>query len=147
MIISQSKQPSSIMKYIFSIVVGLLYGGWPVLARKSDAHPFWISLMVSVMTVATILVLGNKNILMNAPKGRMLLFLVICGLMNGIATWYYGKLVGTPGWNVSTLVPISMTVLLFTSAIGGMLFLKEPVSSVKILGLVLAIPAMWLMSR
>lgn len=135
------------MQYILALIVGLLYGGWPVLARKSGAHPFWISFMVSILTLTTILIMGNKNIMVNIPKGKMLLFLIASGLMNGLATWYYGRLVGTAGWNVSTLVPVSMMVLLLTSAVGGILFLKEPISTMKVVGLVLAIPAIWLMSR
>lgn len=135
------------MQYILSLIVGILYGGWPILANKSGAKPFWISLSISAMTVLTILILGNKSITGNVPNEKMLWLLVIAGLMNGIATWYYGKLVGTPGWNVSTLVAISMMSLIVTSTLSGMAILGEPATVKKIVGLVLALPAIWLMSQ
>ncbi len=135
------------MKYILSLVVGLLYGGWPILASKSGAKPFWISLSISLMTVVTILVMGNKNVMTNIPSGKMLWVLVIAGLMNGVATWYYGRLVGTPGWNVSTLVSISMMALVLTSTIGGIVFDHQPATTSKLIGITLALPAIWLMSR
>lgn len=135
------------MQYILALIVGFFYGSWPTLANKSGAKPFWIGLAISLMTVITILVMGNKKITSDIPTGKMLGFLVIAGLMNGIATWYYGRLVGTPGWNTSTLVAVSMMALIVTSTLSGIVLLGEPVTTKKISGLLLALPAIWLMSQ
>jgi drug/metabolite transporter (DMT)-like permease len=135
------------MQYVLALVVGLLYGGWPILANKSGGKPFWIGLSISLMTVVTILVMGNKNVLIDVPKGKVLWMLALAGLMNGVATWYYGRLVGTPGWSVSTLIAMSMMTLIVTTTVCGFIFEHQPITAAKILGLALALPAIWLMSR
>jgi len=133
-------------QYILCVVVGLLYGAWPILAKRSGAQPLWIAFGVALLTFAVIALMGNKG-LSNIPSTRTLWFILAGGIMNGVATWYYGQLLGTPGWNVSTLVPISMMILLVTSSVGGFTFLGEPMSAQKVAGLLLALPAIWLMTR
>lgn len=145
--IKQKKTPPYMNPYVTCIIVGLFYGGWPVLAKWSGAKPFWIAFAVALMTALFIGAIGHKGFATPIPTGKMLMLLMVAGLMNGVATWYYGSLVGTPGWDVSTLVPVSMMILLLTSALAGMTFLGEPISVRKIVGLILAIPAIWLMSK
>lgn len=110
------------MSSFLSILTGLLYSLWPVIARLTGLSGKLIPVAVGGMTLVftagyTFYAYSGAEVFpRGVPEGgtgKVAILFVLVGIVNTVATFIYGSLMGGDELNISTivlLVAISMTV-------------------------------------
>lgn len=125
-------------EYLWIAVVGLTWGGYPLLARWAGYSGPRATM---VLMVAAMLPIGYAMFSATAtasgwPSQIALLKLIGAGVMMGVGLLAFHAVMTSP-MDASITIPISDTAMLLVSTIGAMFFFSEPVTLQKIGGIVL----------
>ena len=108
--------------------------------------PIAIAFVVSVCSLF-LMIGGLFYFEWGATTTRGLVYLALSGVMAGIGFLAYTRLVSNPEWAISTYAPASTILIVIILTLGGKFFYGEPLSSEKIIGLLLGASAVWLMVK
>ena len=132
---------------LLSILAALGFGGWPLIARWSQASPAWINVVLTVTTgVFVALALAKDLVGPTKPSLTALGLLTLAGAINALGFLAYGKVIGNPQWEISRFLPLVVITMTLVTGLGGILFFGEAVTGRKLLGLMLALAAAWLLA-
>ena len=136
---------------IFSLLAAVGYGFYNFFVGKTGGKitPFIGTLILSSVAILVALVVivftkftGGK--LYTTPDG--IKFAVGAGLAVGIAEILYFSAFAK-NQNVSVVLPIVFTVTVLTGVVLGFVFNQEPISAVKILGILFALIGLFLLGK
>lgn len=116
-------------------VIGVFFwGGWPLLAQKSDvADPMVRGFLVNIVTaLAFVPFLRGKMSWSTAwsTGGRIL---IAAGLLNFVGHALFPKLQTMAGSQISAYMPIILALCVTVSVVGGILFYQDQVTAPKLL--------------
>jgi len=136
-------------QWILCLIAGIFFGMAPLVGRLSSVNAMMMAVLVAVGTLAaTIPVAFSQNY---ATVGWLYLcWGLLGGLINGIGLLAYYKLVAGANsglWNVSTVLPITAVIMPVVIVIGGCIIFKEPMTTNRIIGLVLAGLAIFFLNK
>ncbi len=132
---------------ILASLCALAWGTWPILANASKASSVYITSIVCAVTavcaIAFYLLKGTFyseiSLVLNSGTNKMLFLPVLAGVLNVVGMIFYGMLLSSnSGFEVTKYVPISTALLPIVALVTGWLILSEPISTQKIIGILLA---------
>jgi len=126
------------------LVTALCFAAWPLIGRATGASGAWVTVVVMLVTPIVAGVPQYKQ-LSELPSWQGIGILILAGACNGIGMVAYGKIVTDRQFEMSGLAPASLVGMVVLIMLGGVLFFHEPITARKILGLVLACIAVWLL--
>jgi len=122
----------------------LFYGGWPLLARLSGLSPAWVAATVGAGSLPVMLWFLWANFA-SAPTRGVVIGL-IAGVICGLGTIVYSKLLSEPLWDISTFVPVTIAHITAVATIGGWFMFSEAMTFSKIAGILVLFIAIYLMA-
>ena len=128
-------------------IAGFLWGVWPAVTRFSPLSPGWLLVMLggASLVVGGGLVFGDKSVV--APSAGAVLLGALAGFMNAGGTIAYGKLLTTPEEDISKFVPVVIMILVVVAILSGRLLHGEAITMNKIIGIALAMGAIYLINK
>lgn len=130
---------------IYSLVSSLCFGLWPVVARYAKLSPAWLTAMVSIATLFTALsIVATRE--REIPLAQSLLIALVVGIMNGVGTVSYAKLIGWGSVDGTRLVCVTATVTPVVMVLASVLFFRDRLSSLNIVGVCVAVIGIFLMN-
>jgi drug/metabolite transporter (DMT)-like permease len=115
-------------------VVALAWGSWPLFARSSGLGGPLGSLLLMIFGIAPLAVLLQRDFA--PPPAAALGKLAIAGGLMGIGLIAF-NLLANAKMDASTSIPIVDAAMLVVTASGAIYFFGEPLSTQKVLGVVL----------
>lgn len=131
--------------FLYAALAALCFGGWPLIARAGGAASVWLTLCVTCGGLAvawTNLAFHDDQ----APSSRAVMYALAGGLVNGLGLVFFGKVAIWKGEDVSRLLPLVFVMMTLVTVAASVVFLHEPITSKKIVGVVLACAAMWFLN-
>ena len=124
------------------LIAALFFSAWPIIAKFSNLGFGWLSLVIAIGTGLIALTQVNHEV----PIARQLLIGFAAGLVNGIGTLAYARLLSTKGVDVSKFIPLTLGLIAVFTVIAGVLLFKEPLSIKKVAGVFLVVVAIFLLN-
>ena len=114
-------------------MTALLWGGYPVLMKFVEISPAWAAALLTMGAVP----MGALGLLSKPalPSSKAAILTSIAGLMLGGGMYFFSKLLMWDGLEIGRIFPICAAAATVITAIGGMVFLGEPISITKVVGL------------
>jgi uncharacterized membrane protein len=81
-----------------------------------------------------------------APSGRAVTYALIGGVVNGFGLVFFSKVATWKGEDVSRLLPLVFVMMTLVTVAASVVFLHEPLTSKKLVGVALACAAMWFLN-
>jgi drug/metabolite transporter (DMT)-like permease len=135
------------IQILFSILTALCLGGWPLIARFSKLPSIWVTVMVAIGTVTVALfAFFTKTSSSESLPITFIAIGLLAGIVNGLGIFFYGKLIGTSGWEISRIVPMTFALMVLVAGLGGSLVFGEPITFRKLIGLLTVIISVFLLS-
>lgn len=131
---------------VLCLVTALGFGTWPLIARWSGVGSAWITAIVSCVTAITVICLEPPKF-SAMPTGKVTVLLLAAGFINGIAWLAYGRLVADEELQISRLAPAVSMIMIAVLAIGGVIIFGEEITLKKMMGVVCAVLATWLLTK
>lgn len=122
---------------------GLFFGAWPLVMRASGLATAWVVMILALGTglVGISVFKGTAS-----PSLNGLLIGLAAGLLNGMGSLAYGKLLGMPEAEMSKIVPLLVVLIGAVGVFGGYFFYGEPFTLRKIIGIITVIIAALLLT-
>ncbi len=124
------------------LIAALFFSAWPIIAKFSNLGVGWLSLVIATGTGLIALTQVNHEV----PLIRQLLIGIAAGLVNGIGTLAYAKLLNTKGVDVSKFIPLILGLIVVFTVVAGIFLFKEPLSIKKVTGVLLVVIAIFLLN-
>lgn len=120
------------------ILVGLLWGGWPLITRWAGKTGSTGAIFLTLTAVIPIgLMLLREGAL--SLDVAIMWKLTLAGLMMGAGMVLFNMLVTDPRVDISVVLPAINASALLATVIGGICFFGEPVTTQKVLAVTLMI--------
>lgn len=127
------------MKIWFCIgLTALCFGGWPLMARmagKTGTTGAFIMAALALLPMAAVLLRQGVEL----PASSSTRWLLIAGVLMGTGFIAYNFVITSPLLEVSITVPIASALVVIVSTAGGICFFSEPLTSRKVIGIVVLI--------
>lgn len=136
-----------LLPFFLSLVASFGFGGWPLVAHAYGIPPLATALIISIGTLASVATVGPAMFTWDAVARKAIYVFLGWGVLNGISILAYSKLISNDQWNISTYVPLVISMTLIISVAGGAIFFKECLSVYKALILVIIIICVYLLPR
>lgn len=135
---------------LFSLAAGVCYGVWPIFANLTRFNPQLMSLgvMVSGTTVWFIYMATNPQLFQGIQQistPKPLIFLAVAGIINALGLFFYSKVIGSQEIDISKYITIALIIATASAAISAKIFINQPLTTTKIIGLLCAALAIWLL--
>lgn len=130
---------------LLCLTVGLFWTGAPFLARLSQLSPWTMAGFVAIGTLLPTLPLLFLESYAQLTLRQTLLG-ILGGFSNGLGLLAWYKLVAGANqglWNVGTVLSIAMVLVCVMLVVGGRIFFGEPLTTQRVLGLLLASAAIY----
>jgi drug/metabolite transporter (DMT)-like permease len=128
-------------------VVGLLWGIAPLIGRLSGVSAMTMATMIGGGTfLVTLFIAPSQDYVAAGAKG--LLIALVAGIINGLGVLAFYRLVAGSGeglWDASTVLTIAMVLVPIVIVIGARVFYGEELTAQRVVGLMLACGAIWLL--
>ncbi len=126
------------------LITALGFGLWPLIARFAALSPIATALYASIGTVVVI-AFGMRLPMFTygQTSGGTILLCLLGGLLNGIGFLAYSFIISNRDWNLSLYIPIVVVLMSVMTVVGGMILFHEAVTAQKVIGILLAIAAIW----
>lgn len=119
-------------------VVGLFWGGYPLVVRAAGATS---TIGILILTVAAVLPIGIMA--WQSGQGALathaIIKFIIAGTMMGIGLIAFNVAVTNPNIEISNVIPIINTMMLIVTTIGGIWFFSESITLQKMIGIALLV--------
>ena len=126
------------------VLVGIFWGGYPLVARLSSFGGPFASLVLALLSCLPILAITAWVGDWTGPTRAQLWPVAIAGVMQGIGLVAFLRL-ATGKLEASVAIPISDVGMLIVTTVGAMLFFQESVTVLKLLGLAFLFTGIWLL--
>ena len=132
----------------YCVVSGFLFGAWPMISRSASLNPSQLITAIAVGTLAVSLVGGAvTSTFTGVVTTKGLIVGLFCGILNGVGALAYAKLIGWEGKNITSLIPIAAIIIPVAAVIVGTVMYREPVTMNKIMGILLAVGAIYMLNK
>lgn len=130
--------------YLGILVIAILWGGWPLVARSVNNPSSTMNLVIVVVAIFPVLLQYwyTTTALSLAATKMDAMKMVAGGLMMGTGMIFFNAVLASKDVSVSTVVPLINVSMLMVSVLGGVFFFSEEMTPSKIFGLVLLISGM-----
>ncbi len=133
-------------KLLWPVIAGLCFGIWPLIMKSSGFNATMASFVLTVVSLLVYLPLLKTNFDATAFLKIGMLLAVASGLLNGIGTVAFQKMVGAKGMEITQGVLIVIMIQVVITAAGGRLFYGDLFTAKKILGILAAVIAAYLLT-
>ncbi len=129
------------------LITALGFGLWPLVARFAALSPIATALFASAGSFVVI-VAGMRLPMFTygQTSGGAVLICLVGGILNGIGFLAYSYIISNREWNLSLYIPVVVVLMSVITVIGGMVLFHEPVTAQKVVGILLAIAAIWVLN-
>lgn len=131
---------------LFYVVISAIGFSWPLLVRIAPATPAWTTVII-MMSSGAVGLIATTFTPQSVISTKGIWIAVIAGLLNGVGMLAYGKLVTWQGVDLSETLPMTTILITLICSIGAIYFYGEPVTIHKVIGIVLAIAAVWFLNH
>jgi hypothetical protein len=114
----KKREEVMVLKNLLQVTfISLGFVGWGILGKYSQAQSCWVSILVTVATICTLLAIYSTRMLSDVPSMKAVVILAGAGLINGFSVWLYTARVTDPAMSESqvaafiTMVYIAMIVM------------------------------------
>ena len=121
------------------LLIGLCFGGWPLIAKSTNLSLGWMSLAVATGTAiaACFPAFGREHV----PPRNAIFIGLAAGVVNGLGMLFYSHLIGSGTAEVSRFMPVVTLFTMVVGVAGGLFLFHEPMTTKKMLGVGLAFVA------
>lgn len=131
---------------IFLAVISAIgFASWPLIIRTFEVHPSWLVLILGIGAIIG----GMAAITITrapAPNTKAFLICSVGGIISGVGTYAYCKLVTIPSTKLSVAVPMMVLLIVVFAVLGAAIFYKEPITLKQWFALGLSGVSIWLLS-
>lgn len=131
---------------VLAIITAIGFGSWPIVGRLAGANQFWMILTVMIPTII-LTSWAQRDGFPEFPSWKASTVLIAAGIANGVSMLTATKIILEKSLDVSAIFPIVNVAIVTVSALSGIFFLNEAVTTSKTIGLICACAAAWLLSR
>lgn len=127
---------------ILILGAALFFSAWPIIAKYANLDPGWVALILAIGTA----LVGFTQVSKTMPTTAQILIVLLAGLLNGIGTLFYAKLLNTQGVDISRFIPLTIGLVAVITLVLGSILLKEPLTLKKVSGVLLVVIAVYLLN-
>jgi drug/metabolite transporter (DMT)-like permease len=131
-------------EWICIVLVGIFWGGYPLVARLSSFGGPFASLLLALLSCIPISAIVAWTGDWTGPTRAQLWPVAIAGVMQGVGLVAFLRL-ATGKLEASVAIPISDVGMLIVTTVGAMVFFQESVTGLKLLGLAFLFTGIWLL--
>ena len=131
-------------EWICIVLVGIFWGGYPLVARLSSFGGPFASLVLATLSLFPIALITAWHGDWTGPTRAQLWPVAAAGIMQGIGLVAFLRL-ATGELEASVAIPISDVGMLIVTTVGAMLFFQESVTVPKLAGLGFLFTGIWLL--
>jgi len=130
---------------ISSSFVAFAFATWPVITRVAKIPSIWTAILINLGTVIIAFVVWKLKYATEFPSTTMVAIGLGAGLLNGAGFLVYSVLFTQ--YPVSTVITLIDIMIPIIALIIGWLFLKEPLTAQKIIGVIVACFGIYLITK
>ena len=127
-----------ISKLIWPVIAGLCFGTWPLIMKSSGLNAIMASFVLTVVSLLVYLPFLKSGFDQAALLKMGVILAVVAGLLNGIGTIAFQKMIGAKEMDITQVVLMVIIIQFVITAAGGRLFYHELFTLKKALGVVAA---------
>jgi len=135
-----------ISKLIWPVIAGLCFGTWPLIMKSSGLNAIMASFVLTVVSLLVYLPFLKSGFDQATLLKAGVILAVVAGLLNGIGTIAFQKMVGSKEVDITQVVLMVIIIQIVITAAGGRLFYHEIFTVKKVLGVVAAGLAAYLLT-
>ena len=135
-----------ISKLVWPVIAGLCFGTWPLIMKSSGLNAIMASFVLTVVSLMVYLPFLKGGFDQAALLKTGVILAVVAGLLNGIGTIAFQRMVGAKDLEISQVVLMVVIIQIVITAAGGSLFYHELFTIKKAFGVVAAGLAAYLLT-
>jgi drug/metabolite transporter (DMT)-like permease len=132
--------------WVYIALVGILWGGYPLITRLSTSNGPQASLLLALTSLVPIAIAMFLSGDTARPTRAQIWPIAIGGLMQGLGLMAFVR-VATSKIDASIAIPVCDAAMLIVTAVGAVVFFHEAVSVQKLAGLSLLLVGILLLIR
>lgn len=134
--------------FIWAAAIAVAFVAWPIVSGKSGVPGAWVAALVIIGSLIGTLLIGARDIIASPPlTWKSAAFLIVAGIINGIALYYYGMKAADPMIPVGVFVTTMVICMAISGPIISWLVNSESVSLQQIGGILFCVAGLYLLNR
>ncbi len=138
---SGRKQKGGIMdlsKLLWPVIAGLCFGTWPLIMKSSGLSAIMAAFVLTVVSLLVYLPFLKGEFDQVALLKTGIILAVVSGLLNGIGTIAFQKMIGGKDFDITQVVLMVIIIQIVITAVGGRLFYDDLFTVKKAIGIPVA---------
>ena len=135
---------------LHSVLISMGFVGWGMIGKYSQAQSCWVSILVTVTTICTLLVIYSTSLSSNPPSVKAVAILAIAGLVNGFSVWLYTARVTDPAMSevqTAAFIATVYVIMIMMTPVLNLLINRVIPTSDHAIGYSLALGAVYYLSK
>lgn len=125
-------------KLLWPVIAGLCFGTWPLIMKSSGLNAIMASFVLTVVSLLVYLPFLKSGFDQASLLKVGVILAVVAGLLNGIGTIAFQKMIGGKEMDISQVVLMVIIIQIVITAAGGRLFYGDIFTVKKVFGIVAA---------
>ncbi len=132
---------------LWAFAIGCGFVLWPIAGKFLGMNGSWVTTIVVVGTSLSALALASQSAMASGvPSIRSCLLLLIAGVVNGVALYFYSVKAADPLVSTGVFITTVTTVMLVMGPVLGYFLNGETLSSRQVAGLIGAVVSVYLLA-
>lgn len=137
----------NIQNSLLAFLIAAGFVGWGMLGKYSQANSGWVGTIAMAVTAVIVAALSIKNLRVGTPNIKIIAILIVAGLINGVAAWFYSTKVTDPLISTATfMTSVFIFMVILAPAFDWLLNGATPTIN-QIIGYSLAIAAIIFLNK
>ena len=133
--------------FLVAIFIAGGFVGWPIVGGWSQASSGWVGVTVCSMTTITLLLLSFGQFGSDpVPSARSIAVLVVAGVVNGVAVYYYTARTTDPSTPTAAFVVLVSVCMVICAPLLAFIVAGSVPTSRQMIGFAFAIPTIYLLA-
>ena len=125
-------------KLMWPVIAGLCFGIWPLIMKSSGLNAIMAAFVLTAVSLLVYLPFLKGSFDQTTFFKTGIILAVVSGLLNGIGTIAFQKMVGAKDMDITQVVLMVIIIQIVITAIGGRLFYEDLFTIKKAIGIPVA---------
>ena len=135
-----------ISKLMWPVTAGICFGTWPLIMKSSGLNAIMASFVLTVVSLLVYLPFLKGGFDQAALLKAGVILAVVAGLLNGIGTIAFQKMIGGKEMDITQVVLLVIMIQIVITVAGGRLFYGDVFTVKKVVGIPTALIAAYLLT-
>ena len=132
---------------LVAVLTALTFSLWPIMAKYSGATFAWVNLLLYTGGLISVSVMGHRRLTTEHVTVRAVVILIIVGLVNGLAVWFYTVKAVDKEINTALFMVTVSLVGLISAPILNLVINGETLTAKQWVAALLSIVVIWLLKK